>query len=538
MADPLIGPTASDAGGIAARRGFRVQDHVAARLALEMLQEQDVEQLECETGDDIILRRRLGGQTINEYIQVKTTESDRKWSVAELSARDKSRKGSSVCEKSLLSDQFDGTALFRFVTTRAVSTKLSPFLQPRAERRGSQDFDALVGSFRKRYPDVKSRSGLGLGEWAERLFWEVEGEERSLLARNVNEMLRLAAARGPTPAYQLMLDTYGNLVDKVRAMGDASTTRPRDKVWTRAECIGWWEDRLTRMREAASSTVKVYQIATRSPFFSELARVDEADIKRALYAFDVEYDDDQWRRSELIEHLLDWLPEMTLPASTLAGINHVTARQLPAQALRALERHGVVDIPQVVAAAMLHTILRHHFEAEPIACRIFFRVSGGVRATSAHIVQSGGAEEIWLGRSKLITASTHREVVDQVLDELRTALRRNVLVGEREIIVQLREPHHLRADRLGPVLGAMAKTSDLLRVLRLPVLIAYDSATLSPGFAPDYVERLRVEVEAEYARIKARLGRELDRVEVAMFLVPVECADTLAVEFEKRLRRA
>ena len=202
-------------------------------------------------------------------------------------------------------------------------------MQPRNERHGSSELDALVGSFRRRFLDVKSKSGLGLGEWAERMLWEVEGEERSLLARNLNEMLRLAAGRGPTPAYQLMYDTYGSLVDKVRAMGDASTANPREKVWTRTDCIAWWEDRLCQMREAASSTVKVYQIASGSPFFSELARVDETEIKRALYAFDVEYDDGQWRRSELIEHLLDWLPEMTLPASTLAGINHLTARQLP-----------------------------------------------------------------------------------------------------------------------------------------------------------------------------------------------------------------
>jgi hypothetical protein len=538
MLNPLIIPAASDAGGIAARRGFRVQDHVAARLALEMLQTPDIEQLECETGDDIILRRADRGMPVNEYIQVKTTEAEGKWSITELTARDKSRKGSSVCEKSLLSDRFGGTAWFRFVTTRAVSTKLAPFLRARTNRDGFAAFDDLVATFRKRYPDVKSGTGLGLGEWAERMLWEVEGEERSLLARNVNEMLRLAAGRGPTPAYQLMLDTYAALVSKVRAMGDASVAEPGEKIWSRGDCINWWDERLTAMREAASSAVKVYQMAIPAPFFSELARINEAEIKRALYAFDVEYDDEKWRRGELIEHLLDWLPEMTLPASTLASFNHLTARRLPVAALKALERHGAVDMHQVVAALMLHAILRHHFEAEPIACRIFFRIAGGMRSTSAHIVQTPEGDEIWLGRSKLIAAATHRELVDEVLGELRTALNRDVLVEERDIIVQLREPHHLRADRLDPVLNSMAKTSDLLRVLRLPVLIAYDSATLSPGFAPGYVERLRDEVSVEYAQIKTQLGHELDRVEVAMFLVPVECADTLAVEFEKRLRRA
>lgn len=515
-----------------------MQDHVAARLALEMLQAPDIEQLECETGDDIILRRTDNGMSVNEYIQVKTTEAEGKWSITELTTRNQSRKGSSVCEKSLLSDRFAGTARFRFVTTRAVSTKLAPFLRPRTNRNGFPAFDDLVAIFRKRYPDIRSASGLGLGEWAERMFWEVEGDERSLLARNVNEMLRLAAGRGPTPAYQLMLDTYAALVSKVRAMGDASVAESEEKVWSRGDCINWWDERLTAMREIASSAVKVYQLANPAPFFSELARIDEVEIKRALYTFDVEYDDERWRSSELIEHLLDWLPEMTLPASTLASFNYLAARRLPVAALKALERHGPVDMPQVVAALMLHAILRHHFEAEPIACRIFFQIAGGMRSTSAHIVQTPDGDEIWLGRSKLIAAATYREVLKEVLGELRTALNRDVLVEERDIIVQLREPHHLRADRLGPVLDSMAKTSDLLRVLRLPVLIAYDSATLSPGFDPGYVKRLRDEVDAEYARIKTQLGHELDRVEVAIFLVPVECADTLATEFEKRLRRA
>ncbi|MEX6508835.1 dsDNA nuclease domain-containing protein [Jiella sp. M17.18] len=537
MPEPLIGPTASDAGGIAARRGFRVQDHVAARLALEMLQDPSIEQLECETGDDIILRRMESGEAVIEYVQVKTTEAERKWSIKELTEREKARKGSSVCEKSLLCDRHNAIAWFRFVTTRAVSAKLSPFQRPRSKRAGVLAFNQLVTSFGMRYKDVKSASGRGLGDWAEQLLWEVEGDEQALMARNVNSMLRLTSGRGPTPAYQLVVETYDALLKIVRAMGDASTADAAAKVWTRADCLGWWEAQLTAMRRAASGAVKVYQLADAPRFFSELAVIDEIKIKRALYAYDVEYDEEIWRSSELIEHLLDWLPEMTLPASTLANYSYLAARRLPTAALKALERHGLTDIPQIVAALMLHAILRHHFCAEPIACRIFVRVGGAMRSTSAHIVPSERGEEIWLGRSKLLTAASHRAAVDEVLDELRTALTRDVLVEERDIIVQLREPHHLRADCLGPILESMAKTSDLLKVLRLPILIAYDSDTLSKGFDAAYVTHLRDEVEGEYNRIKQRIGPELGKVEIALFLVPVECASTLAKEFEKRLRR-
>ncbi|RYE97929.1 MAG: DUF4297 domain-containing protein, partial [Oxalobacteraceae bacterium] len=208
MHNPLIGPGASDAGGIAARRGFRVQDHVAARLAIEMLRDPAIEQLECETADDIVLRRTEGGEAVFEYVQVKTTEKDAKWSITELTARDKNRKRSSVCEKSLLCDIHGETAWFRLVTTRAISTKLSPFKLSRSNRTGSSDFNDLLVSFGKRFRDVKSASGRSLGDWAKQLLWEVEGDESALVSRNVNPMLALAAGRGPTPAFELMQDTY------------------------------------------------------------------------------------------------------------------------------------------------------------------------------------------------------------------------------------------------------------------------------------------------------------------------------------------
>lgn len=525
----------SDSGGIAARRGFRIQDHVAARIALEMLQDPAVIQLECETGDDIVLRRNEDGADINEYVQVKTTEKDGKWTITELATRDANRKGSSVCEKSLLCDKHGAMAWFRFVTTRAVSAKLIPFTRARGKRSTDTKHAALVTSFSKKYKDVKSASGHTLGDWSRELLWEVEGDERSLVARNTNALLRLAGGNGLHPGWQAINETYERLVNKVRAMGDAPSNAPEDKLWSRDECAAWWQAELTAMRVAAGKAVKVYQVDT-TPFFAGLWTVEDSAIKRALYAYDVEYDDDIWRKTELIDHLLDWLPEIALPAQTLAGYDHLSARRLPGDALKELDRRGTTDIPQLVASLILHAILRHHFDAEPIACRIFLAIDGVMRSTSAHIVPLSGGDEIWLGRSRLVTASTHHAVITEVFAELRTALTRDVLLEERDIIIQLRQPRHLRANSLDEILTSTSKTSDLRKVIRLPILVAYDSATLQAGFDAEYVGRLQQEVEDEYERIKSEIGDELKDVEVSLFLVPVECAATLAVDFERRLR--
>lgn len=527
----------SDAGGIAARKGFRIQDHVAARLALEMLHDSTILQLECETGDDVVLRRMEAGQTVIEYIQVKTTEIDAKWSIKELTARVNSKQGSSICEKSLLCDKHGEIAWFRFVSTRAVSTKLQPFRRPRSKRTNYSALTGLITSFSNKFKTVKSASGRTLADWASNMLWEVEGEEEALISRNINALLKISSGQGVNPSYEAMEKVYRELANKVRIMGDKPSVDVEEKIWTRQSCLKWWTSQVDAMRMVANATVKVYQISNVPQFFSEICSMDEEAIQRALYAYDVEFDGDVWRRDELVDHLLDWLPEIALPPQTLANFNHLAARRLPGEALKELDRHGSTDIPQLIAALMLHAILRHHFDAEPIACRIFFSVAGTMRASSAHIVQLPDREEIWLGRSRLVTASSHKTVINEVLAELRTALTRDVLKEERDIIIQLREPRHLRDDKLDAILSKTGKTSDLLKVMRLPLLVAYDSAALGTGFDADYIEKLKEEVAKEYFRVKALLSDDLSSVQISLLLVPVECAATLAQDFEKKLRK-
>jgi len=67
--------------------------------------------------------------------------------------------------------------------------------------------------------------------------------------------------------------------------------------------------------------------------------------------------------------------------------------------------------------------------------------------------------------------------------------------------------------------------------------VAYDSATLNAGFDANYLQNLKDEVEKEYNRIKTLLDGDLTSVRISLFLVPVECAETLAHDFENKLRR-
>lgn len=111
-----------------------------------------------------------------------------------------------------------------------------------------------------------------------------------------------------------------------------------------------------------------------------------------------------------------------------------------------------------------------------------------------------------------------------------------MLREEREIVLHLRHPAHLSDHDLGKSMAAHGKVDDLLSVLHVPVLIAYDSSVLRGGFSDKYLEGLQIEAEGIYEALKSELETEFRNVRIHIFLIPVECAATLAHAFEAALR--
>ncbi|KRQ12307.1 hypothetical protein AOQ73_04150 [Bradyrhizobium pachyrhizi] len=117
----------SDAGGVAARIGFKYQDHVAASFVLEMIGDPRIVQVECETSDDITRILRFEGREFPEYVQVKTTDRDKNWTATEIASRANKNAPTSLIEKSLLADKHGPGARFRIVTRRSVNASLDEY---------------------------------------------------------------------------------------------------------------------------------------------------------------------------------------------------------------------------------------------------------------------------------------------------------------------------------------------------------------------------------------------------------------------------
>lgn len=327
--EPLIPSVkTSDAGGVAGRAGFKYQDHVGAAFVIDMLRDSSLAQVEFETADDIALRWRTSNGILNEYIQVKTTESDTKWSVGELMGRSEKKVGSSVAEKSLKCDVFEGDTCFRIVSRRDVGHGLRALTVRRDSRRTVADkIEAIVKSIGGKYKTIKSPKGRNFTDWASTLYWQVEGSSDSLISKNVNKIIQYSELSGEIPSFSQANEIYNDLLRIVSEAANASRLDNSDaKAISRDGAISWWKQQLDALRTKNRSHLKVYRVSTNA-FFSHLHHIDDAHILRSMHSYDVEFDEKIWRRDELVSYLLDWLPEISLPARVLAEFSHLEARR-------------------------------------------------------------------------------------------------------------------------------------------------------------------------------------------------------------------
>jgi len=529
---------ASNAGGVAARQGFKYQDHVAASFVLAMIADARLKKVECETADDItLIWQQEHGPEFPEYVQVKTTEADKKWSQSEITKRTaKSRAPTSLVEKSLLCDTSAANALFRIVSRRGVNKTLTCLTLQRDNRQRAKPVADLGAKLAKKFA-TKSKNGNDLAFWARQTVWRVAGEIDQLKAVNQQCLLSLAEEHGANPTHSHLNTIYTDLLQKVDDAAAASkVTHAADKIITRANAIEWWNKHLQETEAARQRTAKPYR-ANGDAFFADLHKLTENEIRRALASYDARYERKKWRSLQLADHLVDWLPEIALKASDLVSLQHLQMRQKTRDAVRAIRQQSALTIERILAETLLHAVVRQSLGSEPIACKLFYQSTTGLHSFgNAHIVHGAEKDELWLGRAKVATAAECEAIVATAVRELEHALDADFLKEERETIITLRQPQHLLPTKLEAALSRNTPIDDLIDVICIPVLLAYDSAVLSGGYYADYRPRLIEEVTRAYEALKLRLPKSLQLVKMHIFLIPIECVKTLSEQFSQLMQ--
>lgn len=529
----------SNNGGPAARQGFKYQDHVAVSFIVKMLRDSTYVQIECETADDIVAVFQHSGQTVYEYIQVKTTEDNSKWNWKEVTALENQKAESSLLQKSLKCDVRPGIARFRIVTKRDVATILEGF-KTELEKRVLPDSTIergarLLSLFKK----SRSPQNRDFSYWAENFVWQVYGEVNALEAININKLAKLAEHYGNRPNYNQLKDIYEELLELADKAATADVkTDAANKIIRRETALALLRQRLDEADAVATSTAKPYKTRP-EPFLVEFHASTEEGLLRSATAFDVRYSLKKWRCDGLARHLIEWLPEFSLKASEIVNIQAHNAEAIIARSISAFNDN---DLPRdrLVAELILHAILRSRANSEPVACKVFYKAAGKLsQFGNAHIVQEPGQDDqLWLGLARLIETGSMETTLEQICEILDATISEAVLSAEREIIIALREPHHHlpKAEKFNQALHRNSPVDDMLNVLCFPILLTYDSAALTSGWLADYVNHLKNEIVDHYSDLKTQLPKNIEQMRVAVFLVPMESVAKLIGAFNDRCK--
>lgn len=211
-------------GGVIARQGFIFQDHVAVGFCLGMLADSRLNQVFCETLDDITLIWNSGQAQEVEFVQVKSNDFKHFWSVAELYKREKKLPGTSILERSLGRDQFKEPSCFRIVTTLGVNTDLEilkfPLVSPYRST-STEDFQKLWSKVHDEVRDCRSPNGSDCQSWLAKTLWDVRHSTDAVEHKNLLTLTDFATSVGAYLAPDQNEELYKKLLTKAREAADA-----------------------------------------------------------------------------------------------------------------------------------------------------------------------------------------------------------------------------------------------------------------------------------------------------------------------------
>lgn len=249
-------------GGVEARIGFVVQDHVAANYLIDLLLDVSaLAEVWCETHDDITLIHQNGTTQEVEFVQVKSNALDQLWSLALIASRDKKDKknvpASSIYERSLANDRCCEPCRFRLVTCLQPNSDLAILcLQFNAPDRLSKAdaLKTLADDLDKRTENYRSPNGNGAQSWLTRLMWEVHQSADSLKDSNMVKLTRVLANRGTTLFPDQLGELYSGILTLAREAASADWgVSPSTKKLCK-QCMENWLDEYLQKRQALPAT--------------------------------------------------------------------------------------------------------------------------------------------------------------------------------------------------------------------------------------------------------------------------------------------
>lgn len=532
MAGSIVS-TNSDAGGVAAKKGFFFQDHIAVRYLLKLLSDSSFIEIHCETKDDISALIYIDGEESVKHIQVKTTNSSKKWSTEEVNK-------SGIFRKQLSLDDASARATFQIISTREVgSSSVKYLILPYSQRTDPSARQTLINVLERANRGFLSPNGNGPAYWVDNCYWEVIKEVDAVRFRNANQIGEIASRFGFNLTTTQVAIIYDRLLVRATTASAASNrTEFPEKIFKKQSFEQDFRKILEEISKTGEPSKLPYAVEhVLSPFLTEIFFEKDSDL-RTGHGLDIGVESKKLRVEGFSRYLKIWLPEFCLQASELSNLptNHMAFFERIEKSTQRLKDIFSEKIDEILGNLALHACMRTHLRSEPIPCKLFYLTDTSKYKCfrNAHLVGSsqGQNQELWLG-SSILTDKNFVDSIPECFEIIKNTLDPEFVKKERRVILDLFEPSHYSCSSITTMLEEQAPVDELMEVICVSILVIYRSSALDN--IKDYKKLVAEEMQKNFECLKKDLPSELNKLKVYFFMIPAGDMINLRNQFEQKV---
>lgn len=547
----------SDGGGVAALKGFTYQNLAAAYYVLCMLQDKSLISVRCEVIDDIdlVYQNRI------EYVQVKTTDGDSKWTISEFAeAKTKTvpPKGrqkidqivsleDSILHKSILCDKDSLSGCFRILTPREVCNSLRYLkipLNDRSEKKQERapllkKLKSMVNRNRKNLPEFLSLNGNDVEYWLDHAEWTIVPKDQfELLCTKM--ILQAAHQRGVylcanDDPERILASLLKNVTDKGAASRVLKTIA--NKSYHRNDFIPWFNDEIEHYTNISNSHIKVYTTchhqlkAILSSFFHN-QNLYNFNGDKSCTGLEGQYHQRKYTYNILAKNLHKWLPEVLLFPDEIADN---TLENLSMKFSTFTKRYSKSSnfISNLVSKALLHSTIRTEYKSQPIAAELHIDDSQKTCFDNIHILlHDHRPDQLIMGFSELISSDIE-DTISNIVENFYELIESEAFSNQKEKILTAKHDSYLLEHDIDEILESNKSLDDCLDRLRFVFFIGYESKHLKCNkkeMEETYLTELKEEVTFQFKNLIDKLIMNNDFCEdlhIDVYLYPIPSLSSL-----------
>lgn len=271
------------------------------------------------------------------------------------------------------------------------------------------------------------------------------------------------------------------------------------------------------------------------PFFNLI--VHKNDGFPNLHGLCAGFENTTWRKDQLVDHLFNYLPEFALSYSEfqeLSGENIVPKlRQAAGNVYQSNKFRNRGEFGEL----LLHAIIRETHKTIPAISKLYYKdgPNDTVKGFDAvHVIEKGDKLELWLGEVKFY--QNIYNAISDVIIELKEHIKVRYLKNEFIAISNKIDKAWNHSEKLKTLLDPNTSLDDVFETTCIPVLLTYDSKTLSKHSSKS--SEYLAEIETELLKFHKKFSDDLGEfpLTIHLFLIPLNTKEKLINKLEEKLR--